>query len=43
MMVIPPTPDEVDGIVEMGIKDATAWAREHGLLPPAGHRRLLHQ
>jgi hypothetical protein len=38
MMVIPPTPDEIDGIVEMGVKDATAWAQEHGLLPAAGHR-----
>ncbi|GBF89438.1 hypothetical protein Rsub_02010 [Raphidocelis subcapitata] len=32
-MVIPPTPEEVDIIVEMGVKDAEAWAREVGLSP----------
>ncbi|KIZ03627.1 hypothetical protein MNEG_4327 [Monoraphidium neglectum] len=39
MMIIPPTPDEIDIIVKMGADDATSWAREQGLLPPTGSRR----
>lgn len=34
MMIIPPTPAEIDNIVQMGAEDAAAWAREHGLMPP---------
>ncbi|KAI8468390.1 MAG: hypothetical protein J3K34DRAFT_459882 [Monoraphidium minutum] len=41
MMIIPPTPAEVDTIVKMGADDATSWAREQGLLPPAGRRLML--
>jgi hypothetical protein len=32
-MIIPPTPEEIDTIVEMGAKDAEAWAREVGVTP----------
>jgi len=31
MMIIPPTPEDIDRIVEMGMKDATSWAQEQGV------------
>jgi cell division septation protein DedD len=30
----PPTPDVIDEIVQMGIDDGHAWARDMGLEPP---------
>jgi hypothetical protein len=33
MLIIPPTPEQVDTIVDMGTRDATSWAVEQGLLP----------
>ncbi|KIZ04622.1 hypothetical protein MNEG_3337 [Monoraphidium neglectum] len=34
MVLTPPTPDVIDEIVQMGIDDGHAWARDMGLEPP---------
>lgn len=39
MILGAPGPEHIDVMVELGRRDAEAWAREQGLLPPlpAGH------
>lgn len=32
MLVIPPSPGDIDVLVQMGERDAAAWAAEHGLM-----------
>ena len=43
MLIIPPTPRDIDVMVEMGRRDAASWAAEHGLMSEADKAAIQAQ